>query len=421
MFTRLNLRDFKSFAQAELRFGRITTIIGANAAGKSNIRDALKFLHATGRGLTLPEIFGGKSSVGWSGIRGGAPGTVRTGMKRFQLEFHADPLLTYRIEVSVTSRGPLVSAESLSVGGSMIFESVPSEDDEAKILDVRLIAGGDYRKGQRKALPAHQPMLSQVVEAAGARTDWAAKSLTKRVNELRGQLSSIRFIDFSPSAMRQPSVPGETTISETGDNLSSVLRYLVEDQKKESVLASWIKALTPMDVSRIGFEDYPDGKILALLEEAGGRKVPISSASDGTLRFLGILASVLSPEAPTLLCFEEIETGLHPVRVQLVSELLQKNTSDGKAQVMLTTHSPGLLGWLGRDHRENAYLAYRLANTDETRLKAFSQIAGIEQALEAAEASRLFESGWFEEAMYFAEGKPEAIALVNEEKPTEAP
>ena len=418
MFTALMLSDFKSFAHAELSFGPITTIIGANATGKSNLRDALKFLHAVGRGLTLPEIFGGKSSVGWPGIRGGVPGTVRDGQKRFSLQLSTNRGLKYRIEIAVGTKGPTVRQESLFDDAEMLFETQLSEQEDAKVLDIRVVAGGNYRKHPQKGtLPAHQPMLSQVTELVSRRDDWHAASLIRRVSALCTELAAIRFIDFSPVAMRQPSVPGEKTISESGDNLSSVLRYLVEDQNKEAVLASWIKALTPMDVTSIGFEEYPDGKILAVLHEQGGRKVPLSSASDGTLRFLGILASVLSPEAPSLLCFEELETGLHPVRVQLVAELLQKHTAGGRPQVLLTTHSPALIGCLGQEHRDHAYLTYRLQESADTQLKAFRDIPTLQTALEKADASRLFETGWFEDAMFFAEGQPTPISFVAEDGP----
>lgn len=420
MFTALSLTDFKSFPEAELRFGPITTIIGANATGKSNLRDALKFLHAVGRGMTLPEIFGGKSSVGWPGIRGGAPGTVRYCRESFGLKLTLHNALEYLLVVSSGAKGPLISHESLHDGAKTLFGTQPADTD-AKVLDVRLIAGGDHKRGHKIILPAHQPILSQVTDPVSVRVDRHAAQLVACVDILRATLAGIRFIDFSPAAMRQPSVPGEKTISETGDNLSSVLRYLVEDQKKGAVLASWIKALTPMDVTRLVFDEYPDGKILAALEQAGGRKVSLSSASDGTLRFLGILASVLSPLAPSLLCFEEIETGLHPTRVQLVSELLQKETADGKPQVLLTTHSPGLLGWLGREHRDHAYLAYRLPETPDTRLKAFRDIPNLGPALEKAEASRLFESGWFEDAVFFAEAQPSPISFVAEDGPNKKP
>jgi predicted ATPase len=414
MFAQLRLTNFKSFPDAVLRFGSITTVIGANATGKSNLRDALKFLHAAGRGLTLPEIFGGKSSVGWAGIRGGAPGTVREGAKSFRLQLTAADLV-YDVEIATSAKtGPLVTHERLTSANTVWFETVPNRRS-AKVLEVRLVAGGDYKICQKEFFPAHQPMLSQVAEATSVRSDRRANQLVIHITTLRSLLANIRFIDFSPTAMRQPSVPGEKRISESGDNLSSVLRYLVEDQNKETVLASWIKVLTPMDVANFSFEDYPDGKILGVIEEAGGRKVPLSSASDGTLRFLGILASVISPEPPSLLCFEEIETGLHPVRVQLVSELLQKETVDGRPQVLLTTHSPALVGWLGHRHRDNAHLAYRLPGMADTRLRAFQDIPTIETALASAEAAKLFETGWFEETMSFAESDAPAISFIAED------
>lgn len=41
MITKLKLTNFKNFRQAEVAFGPVSMLIGANATGKSNIRDAL--------------------------------------------------------------------------------------------------------------------------------------------------------------------------------------------------------------------------------------------------------------------------------------------------------------------------------------------------------------------------------------------
>ena len=74
MITSLRLVNFKNFADETLRLGPFTVIVGANASGKSNIRDAFRFLHGIGRGYTLAEILGGKYGAGgqleWAGIRG---------------------------------------------------------------------------------------------------------------------------------------------------------------------------------------------------------------------------------------------------------------------------------------------------------------------------------------------------------------
>ena len=63
MITSLRLIDFKNFTDETLHLGPFTVIIGANASGKSNIRDAFRFLHGIGRGYTLAENIGGKYGV----------------------------------------------------------------------------------------------------------------------------------------------------------------------------------------------------------------------------------------------------------------------------------------------------------------------------------------------------------------------
>ena len=45
MLTSLRLVDFKNFRDETLRMGPLTVIVGANASGKSNLRDAFRLLH----------------------------------------------------------------------------------------------------------------------------------------------------------------------------------------------------------------------------------------------------------------------------------------------------------------------------------------------------------------------------------------
>ena len=75
MITSIRLVDFKNFVDETLRLGPFTMIVGTNASGKSNIRDAFRFLHGIGRGYTLPEIVGGKweQAANGNGSRYGAP------------------------------------------------------------------------------------------------------------------------------------------------------------------------------------------------------------------------------------------------------------------------------------------------------------------------------------------------------------
>ncbi|MUG98777.1 AAA family ATPase [Scytonema sp. UIC 10036] len=60
MLTKLQLERFKNFQDSELILGPLTLLVGTNASGKSNIRDAFRFLHGISRGYNLAEIMGEK-------------------------------------------------------------------------------------------------------------------------------------------------------------------------------------------------------------------------------------------------------------------------------------------------------------------------------------------------------------------------
>ena len=81
MITSIRLKNFKNLADETLRVGPSTILVGANASGKSNIRDAFRFLHGIGRGYTLAEIFGGKREAGWKPIRGAMNEIARFGQE----------------------------------------------------------------------------------------------------------------------------------------------------------------------------------------------------------------------------------------------------------------------------------------------------------------------------------------------------
>ena len=71
MITSIRMVNFKNFVDETLRLGPFTVVVGTNASGKSNIRDAFRILHGIGRGYTLMEVVGGKwgRAVNANGLR----------------------------------------------------------------------------------------------------------------------------------------------------------------------------------------------------------------------------------------------------------------------------------------------------------------------------------------------------------------
>jgi AAA15 family ATPase/GTPase len=73
MLTKLRLKNFKNFQDAELHLGGFTVLVGINAAGKSNICDALRLLKGLAANYSVAEVLGGRYDNGvlqWTGLRG---------------------------------------------------------------------------------------------------------------------------------------------------------------------------------------------------------------------------------------------------------------------------------------------------------------------------------------------------------------
>lgn len=65
--------------------------------------------------------------------------------------------------------------------------------------------------------------------------------------------------------------------------------------------------------------------------------IPATRLSDGTLRYLCLLAILCDPEPPPLICIEEPELGLHPDILPKLGDLLR--AASQRTQIIVTTHS----------------------------------------------------------------------------------
>ena len=86
------------------------------------------------------------------------------------------------------------------------------------------------------------------------------------------------------------------------------------------------------------------GTVGLFLEEKGNRAIPATLLSDGTLRYLCLLAVLLHPKPPPLICIEEPELGLHPDLLPTLSDLMREASQ--RSQLVITTHSDVLVDTL---------------------------------------------------------------------------
>ena len=421
MITSLRLVDFKNFAEETLRVGPFTVIVGANASGKSNIRDAFRFLHGIGRGYTLAEIIGGKYGAGgqveWAPIRGAASEIIRFGQSGFSLRVklklgRSKVRYSIRVEYDEDSRsGFRVTEEKLRFGPGYIYTSHPdgpdpvrAQDDDAHLL-LRMEKTGEQRKyGHRIAVRPDQPALTQIREHKNV-----VRIHKYYIELIIDTFASIRFLDPMPDLMRKPAFPGQTVLGDNGENLPTVLQDICANPKRASVFYEWARELTPMDVGEFEFpRDRITGLVQLVFGETNERKVSAYSASDGTLRFLAMLAALLG-EHPTLLdghvarlfVFEEIDNGIHPSRLRLLLDLIEGQAAKGGIQVITTTHSPDLLAMIGDDTFTNTSVVCRLPDTEDAVIRPVCNLPDAEELRHSQGLGRLHVSGWMEDALAF--------------------
>jgi hypothetical protein len=267
---------------------------------------------------------------------------------------------------------------------------------------VRLPRDDRNRKhGKRLRFLDSTPVVSQFAAHTEPRREYKSVATT-----FCDSLASMRFLDLAPEAMKWPSLPGQVILGDRGENLSSVLQAICQTENLKQAVAEWVRELTPLDV--VDFEFIPDqaGRILVTLVESNGRRTSAYSASDGTLRFLAMIAALLGPDPAKFYFLEEIDNGIHPTRLALLLQLIEQQARDGKVQIVTTTHSPQLLGMLSPAAREHASLVYRTPGEQQGHIRRVLDIPAARALLAEQNLARLHESGWLEDAVAFETAEP---------------
>ncbi len=408
MFKELQLHNIKSFHSANIPLTPFTLLLGANASGKSNIRDTFRFLHGLSRGYKLVEVFAGKFEGGdqiWQGIRGGPFEFITKGEQLGQVGVKLlESSLKYNIAVrNIQGKLPRISGEALVTDTDILYTI---QQASPRFTNISIKPGGDYRRGHVETVLPDEATLTQIPELYRGRTDAGIEAVKQGVDTLTSCFENMRFLALSPNAMREASYTGQNTLGDRGENLSSVLQYLVEEKNRGADLVEWLRALTPMDVADLQFERDTRGRTSLVLMEHNKRATSVHSASDGTLRFLAYLALTFSVEKPTLCFVEEIDNGIPPSRLKLLVELMETQSKLRQLQVVATSHSPALLNLLSPETLSNTLLVYRTEGASSSKVKPLHELPHFQEIAEKRRPGVLMESGWLEntvEALEFTE------------------
>jgi predicted ATPase len=187
--------------------------------------------------------------------------------------------------------------------------------------------------------------MPEVIPSASALATFLAPFAPAMMREVAGAFNSItiyREFNTGPrSAARwgvSANIPGEALV-EGGDNLAMVLNRMDVTDSIAGINAYLNRFSEHFHDVKVSTKD---NIVQLLLKETGlSERITGIRLSDGTLKFLCLLAVLLQKDPPPLICIEEPELGLHPDAVQLVAEVLVE--ASARTQLVVTTHSEALV------------------------------------------------------------------------------
>lgn len=346
MITELRLRNWKSFFDATLFIDPITVIIGTNASGKSNIFDALKLLSALASPIDIMDIA--------KNVRGGAEGIIRRGEQMCNLTItmegdKSSEQLIYEVALAFDEqRNIYIKDESLILATTkknlVMFERKELDEMNKSLVSVALYTEG---KPRYQNFSAKTSVLSQIEYVNCVRR--IKDSTLTVVNNLR----KIRLSNPIPERMRD-FAPLSKTIAEDASDLAGYLANLDEELKSvtyEAIL-KYLKPLPDRDIKSIRADKIPmtDKAMLFCTEEWTTGQTQEQSAlgmSDGTLRFAGIIAMLITAEDNALILLEELDKGVHPSRAKDLVKMLKEIGKQKKLDIICTTHNATFVDELG--------------------------------------------------------------------------
>ena len=324
----------------ELPLEPLNVFIGPNASGKSNLIEALSILQAAPRDIQAPiREGGGVHDWLWKG----APETP-TATLDVTVESPRSPIaLRYRVSFSEIGRRFDLRDEAVESERPMTL------NDERPYIYYRYQEGhpvinvmgepGYARNLRREDVKLDQSILSQ------RRDPDSYPELTYLANQFE-RMSFYREWNlgrFTPPRIPQQPDLQQDRLLEDASNLGLVLSDLQNRPDVKRLILGRLRDFYPSVEDIV--PNVSGGTVQIFFHEKGLRDpVPATRLSDGSLRYLCLLAVLCHPDPPPVVFIEEPEMGLHPDIIPEVAKLLVDASS--RCQIFVTTHSDILVNAL---------------------------------------------------------------------------
>lgn len=335
---RLNVSGLLSFGPTgiDLPLEKLNVLIGPNGSGKSNMLEVLALLRAAPTSLPAPvKEMGGVREWLWKGADSPESACVNVLIDNP----HGQQPIRHVLEVTEHGGRFEVVDERIENAESYAGKSDPYFYYRFQNGNPVLNDLSEHRRTlRRENVKPEESILSQVRDPEAYPVLHLLQSEYERIRLYRNW-------SFGPGApwRREQSAHGRgDVLTDGGENLALVLSK-IRIRGKSELIQALRKLFDGIDDIHLTVDG---GNVLLFLEE-NGRDIPATRLSDGTLRYLSLLAILLHPDPPPLVAIEEPELGLHPDVLPYVAELLVRASE--RMQLIVTTHSRMLVDALS-DH-----------------------------------------------------------------------
>lgn len=358
LIRRLTLQNFLSFGPEGVSVDLLplNVLIGPNGSGKSNLLEALAILRAAAKDLQgAIREGGGIDEYIWKGA------AAREVASLDAILNEPDPFLTdgiqYRIELARNNTRLDVVSE--------LIKGV--EPDSA--TGVKIVPSFQYRNGRgilRSQLEDEAPRTLGYEDLKAGQSILSQRRDPERYEEITfladhfAGIALFREWNFgarTPARLPQPTDLPTDFLLPDASNLGLMLHDLSQTSAKRDELIHYLRRF--YEHARFISTRIQGGPLQLYIEEEGGRLIPASRLSDGTLRFLCLLAILCHPAPPPVIGIEEPELGLHPDILPTVADLLRRASE--RTQLFVTTHSDALISALS-DVPESVLVCERMPN-----------------------------------------------------------
>jgi len=374
---RLEIQNFRSLANVNIKVDALNVLFGPNGAGKSTFLDTIWFVRDCAfRGVDVASSYR-SHGIGalWDGADEGAN-------------------ISIKLETELADYTVLFGYSSGRIE-PFVGEILYSKKDDIRLIDRKI--GSDKANFYHTRLERMvQLTLRDPEKLAFTRyldlediSPLAAFELDRLLRFVH--FYHLREADLYGLKKRGSESSHHTWLWERCQNLWSVLRNLHDkrgvDERYDTIVGFMRSSFPTFDDFLIE-QTGPNTVYASFLEKGRRQPIQASGVSDGHLQMLTLLTALFSEgkDRDSLILFDEPEISLHPHALAIFAKAVKLATEEWKKQVFIATHSPVLISQFDPEN----ILAMEIGGFGQTTMKRVSEIDKIKDLLEEYATGSLY-------------------------------